>query len=191
MPLAASPASFLFLVGYLLLAGGSFVLVRPGLGLLLVPVPFLAIPLHLIARRVGDFAGVAHSRWQMRTVCLFLLLFLSLIGLFFILGASCTDGQALDRLESIGSAYNSGTANLYASLASLWEVKELQVFTLGASVWVGLALLWPLKRAFQGIMALVAGRSPKALPHWCSWLALAAALAAQGGMLAWLMVRQA
>ena len=108
MPLAASPASFLFLVGYLMLAGGSFALVRPEMGLLLVPVPFLAIPLHLFARRMGDFAGVAHSRWQMRTIGLFLLLFLSLVVLFFVLGASFTDGQALDRLETIGNAYNSG-----------------------------------------------------------------------------------
>lgn len=191
MPLAVSPASLIFLVGYLLLAGGSFALVRPGLGLLIVPVPLLAIPLHLFARRIGDFAGVAHSRWQMRTFGLFLLLFLSLIALFFILGASFTDGPALDRLETIGNAYNSGKADLYASLAELWTVKELQIFTLGASVWVGLALLWPLKRAFQGMMALVVGRSPKALPHWCCWLALAAALAAQGGMLAWLLARQA
>ena len=35
MPLAASPASFISLAGYLMLAGGSFALVRPGLGMLL------------------------------------------------------------------------------------------------------------------------------------------------------------
>lgn len=191
MPLAASPASFLFLVGYLMLAGGSFALVRPEMGLLLVPVPFLAIPLHLFARRMGDFAGVAHSRWQMRTIGLFLLLFLSLVVLFFVLGASFTDGQALDRLETIGNAYNSGKADLYASLENLWKVRELHIFTLGASIWVGLVLLWPLKRTFQGMMALAVGRTPKSLPHWCRWLALAAALAAQGGVLAWLLTRQA
>ncbi len=190
MPLAASPVSLISLVVYLMLAGGSFALVRPGLGLLIAPVPLLAIPLHFFARRIGDFVGVAHSRWQMRTFGLFLLLFLTIVALFFILGASCTDGPALDRLETIGNAYNSGTANLYASLAELWTIKELQGFTLGASVWVGLALLWPLKRAFQGILALAVGKAPKALPLWGCWLALAAALAAQGGMLAWLLTRQ-
>lgn len=173
-----------------MLAGGSFALVRPGLGVLIVPVPLLAIPLHFFARRSGDFTGVAHSRWQMRTFSLFLLLFLSLVGIFFILGASFTDGPALDRLEAIGSAYNSGKVDLYASLASLWEVEELRALTLSASAWTGLALLWPLKRAFQGMFALVAGIAPKALPHWGCWLALLAAIAAQGGMLAWLMARQ-
>ena len=140
MPLAASPASFISLAGYLMLAGGSFALVRPGLGMLIIPVPLLAIPLHFFARRVGDFAGVAHSRWQMRTLGLFLLLFLGLVGIFFILGASCTDGPALDRLELIGNAYNAGKVDLYASLVGLWEVKELQAFTMSASVWAGLAL---------------------------------------------------
>ncbi len=191
MPLAASPASFISLAGYLMLAGGSFALVRPGLGMLIIPVPLLAIPLHFFARRVGDFAGVAHSRWQMRTLGLFLLLFLGLVGIFFILGASCTDGPALDRLELIGNAYNAGKVDLYASLVGLWEVKELQVFTLSASVWAGLALLWPLKRAFQGMLALAAGIAPKALPGWGCWLAFGAAVAAQGGMLAWLVTRQA
>ena len=56
MPLAASPASIISLAGYLMLAGGSFALVRPGLGMLIIPVPLLAIPLHFFARRVGDFA---------------------------------------------------------------------------------------------------------------------------------------
>ena len=191
MPLAASPASIISLAGYLMLAGGSFALVRPGLGMLIVPVPLLAIPLHFFARRVGDFAGVAHSRWQMRTFGLFLLLFLGLVGIFFILGASCTDGPALDRLELIGNAYNAGKVDLYASLVGLWEIKELQIFTLSASVWAGLALLWPLKRAFQGMLALAAGIAPKALPLWGCWLAFAAAIAAQGGMLAWLVARQA
>ena len=190
MPLAALPASIFSLAGYLMLAGGSFALVRPGLGLLIVPVPLLAIPLHFLARRIGDFAGVAHSRWQMRTFGLFLLLFLGLVAIFFILGASFTDGPALDRLEAIGNAYNSGKVDLYASLAGLWEIKELQGFTLGASVWTALALLWPLKRAIQGMMALVVGAAPKALRHWWQWLALLAAIAAQGGALAVLLARQ-
>ena len=189
MPLAASPASFISLAGYLMLAGGAFALVRPGLGLLIIPVPLLAIPLHFFARRMGDFAGVAHSRWQMRTFGLFLLLFLGLVGIFFILGASCTDGPALDRLELIGNAYNAGKVDLYASLVGLWEIKELQVFTLSASVWAGLALLWPLKRAFQGMLALAAGIAPKALPLWGCWLALLAAIAAQGATLAVLLLR--
>ena len=190
MPLAASPASIISLAGYLMLAGGSFALVRPGLGMLIVPVPLLAIPLHFFARRVGDFAGVAHSRWQMRTFGLFLLLFLGLVGIFFILGAICTDGPALDRLEAIGNAYNSGKVDLYASLAGLWEIKELQGYTLGASVWTALALLWPLKRAIQGMIALIVGAAPKALRHWLQWLALLTAIGAQGGALAVLLARQ-
>jgi len=189
MPLAATLASLLFLAGYIMLAGGAFALVKPGLGLLIVPVPLLAIPLHIIARRVGDFVGVAHSRWQMRTFGLFLLLFMTLVAIFFILGASCTDGPALDRLEAIGNAYNTGKADLYASLAGLWAVEELQGFTFGASVWAALALLWPLKRAIQGVLALAAGVAPKALPLWGCWLALLAAIAAQGATLAWLLVR--
>ena len=190
MPLAVTPASLFFLVGYVMLAGGSFALVKPGLGLLIVPVPLLAIPLHLFARRIGDVAGVAHSRWQMRTFGLFLLLFLALVAIFFALGASCTDGPALDRLETIGNAYNAGTVNLYASLAGLWDIEKLRPFTLGASVWAGLALLWPLKRAIQGMLALAGGIAPKALTLSWRCCALLGALAAQGGMLAWLLARQ-
>jgi hypothetical protein len=190
MPLAATPASFVLLVGYIMLTCGSFALVLPGLGLLVVPVPLLAIPLHLFARRNGDFAGVAHSRWQMRTFGLFLLLFLAVVAIFFALGASCSDGPALDKLESIGNAYNAGKADLYASLASLWAVEELHAFTLGASAWAALALLWPLKRAIQGMLALAVGIAPKALSRPWRWLALLAALGAQGGMLALLLARQ-
>ena len=190
MPLAVTPASLFFLTGYFMLAGGAFALVMPGLGLLIAPVPLLAMPLHIFARRMGDLVGVAHSRWQMRTFGLFLLLFLTVVAIFFILGASCSDGPALDRLEAIGNAYNAGKVDLYASLAGLWTVKELHAFTLGASVWVVLAQLWPLKRAVQGMLALVAGVPPKALSRPWRWLALLAALAAQGGMLALLLVRQ-
>ena len=190
MPLAATAVSLLFLAGYTLLACGAFALVKPGLGLLIVPVPLLAIPLHFFARHMGDVVGVAHSRWQMRTFGLFLLLFLVLVSSFFILGLSFTDGQALDRLEAVGNAYNMGKADLYASLAALWEIKELQGFTIGASVWTALALLWPLKRAIQGMLAVIAGVAPKALSApWC-WLALLVALAAQGGVLALLLARQ-
>ena len=190
MPLAATVTSVLFLAGYLMLAGGAFALVKPGLGMLIVPVPLLAIPLHMLARRMGDVAGMEHSRWQMRTFGLFLLLFLVLVAIFFILGASFTDGPALDRLEAIGNAYNSGKVDLYASLAGLWEIKELQGYTLGASVWTALALLWPLKRAIQGMIALLVGAAPKALRHWWQWLALLTAIAAQGGALAVLLARQ-
>ena len=190
MPLAATAVSLLFLAGYTLLACGAFALVKPGLGLLIVPVPLLAIPLHFFARHMGDVVGVAHSRWQMRTFGLFLLLFLVLVSSFFILGLSFTDGQALDRLEAVGNAYNMGKADLYTSLAALWEIKELQGFTIGASVWTALALLWPLKRAFQGMLAVIVGVAPKALSApWC-WLALLASLAAQGGVLALLLARQ-
>ena len=190
MPLAATATSLLFLAGYIMLAGGAFTLIKPGLGLLIVPVPLLAIPLHMLARHWGDVVGMEHSRWQMRTFGLFLLLFLVLVTIFFILGASYTDGPALDRLEAIGNAYNSGKVDLYASLAGLWEIKELQGYTLGASVWTALALLWPLKRAIQGMLALILGVAPKALSApWC-WLALLAALAAQGGVLALLLARQ-
>ena len=190
MPLAATVTSVLFLAGYLMLAGGAFALVKPGLGMLIVPVPLLAIPLHMLARHMGDVAGMEHSRWQMRTFGLFLLLFLVLVAIFFILGASFTDGPALDRLEAIGNAYNSGKVDLYASLAGLWEIKELQGYTLGASVWTALALLWPLKRAIQGMIALLVGAAPKALRHWWQWLALLTAIAAQGGALAVLLARQ-
>ena len=190
MPLAATATSILFLAGYLMLAGGAFALVKPGLGMLIVPVPLLAIPLHMLARHMGDVAGMEHSRWQMRTFGLFLLLFLVLVAIFFILGASFTDGPALDRLEAIGTAYNTGKADLYASLAGLWEIKELQGFTLGASVWTALALLWPLKRAMQGMLAIAVGCAPKALRAPWQWLALLAALAAQGGILAVLLARQ-
>ena len=173
-----------------MLAGGAFALVKPGLGMLIVPVPLLAIPLHMLARHMGDVAGIEHSRWQMRTFGLFLLLFLVLVAIFFILGASFTDGPALDRLEAIGNAYNTGKTDLYASLVGLWAVEELQGFTLGAYVWVALALLWPLKRAIQGMLALIMGVAPKALSApWCG-LALLAALAAQGGVLALLLARQ-
>ena len=190
MPLAATAVSILFLAGYAMLAGGAFALIKPGLGLLIVPVPLLAIPLHFFARYRGDVVGVAHSRWQMRTFSLFLLLFLVLVSSFFILGLSFTDGQALDKLEAIGNAYNMGKADLYASLAGLWEIKELQGFTVGALVWTALALLWPLKRAIQGMLALILGVAPKALSApWC-WLTLLAALAAQGGVLALLLARQ-
>ena len=190
MPLAATATSLLFLAGYIMLAGGAFTLIKPGLGLLIVPVPLLAIPLHMLARHWGDVVGMEHSRWQMRTFGLFLLLFLVLVTIFFILGASFTDGPALDRLEAIGNAYNSGKVDLYASLAGLWEIKELQGYTLGASVWTALALLWPLKRAIQGIIALLVGAAPKALRHWWQWLALLTAIAAQGGALAVLLARQ-
>ena len=190
MPLAATATSILFLAGYLMLAGGAFALVKPGLGMLIVPVPLLAIPLHMLARHMGDVAGIEHSRWQMRTFGLFLLLFLVLVAIFFILGASFTDGPALDRLEAIGNAYNTGKADLYASLAGLWEIKELQGFTLGASVWTALALLWPLKRAIQGMLAIAVGCAPKTLRAPWQWLALLAALAAQGGILAVLLARQ-
>ena len=190
MPLAATAASILFLAGYAMLAGGAFALIKPGLGLLIVPVPLLAIPLHMLARHWGDVVGMEHSRWQMRTFGLFLLLFLVLVAIFFILGASFTDGPALDRLEAIGNAYNSGKVDLYASLAGLWEIKELQGYTLGASVWTALALLWPLKRAIQGMIALLVGAAPKALRHWWQWLALLTAIAAQGGALAVLLARQ-
>ena len=190
MPLAATATSILFLAGYLMLAGGAFALVKPGLGMLIVPVPLLAIPLHMLARHMGDVAGMEHSRWQMRTFGLFLLLFLVLVAIFFILGASFTDGPALDRLEAIGNAYNTGKADLYASLAGLWEIKELQGFTLGASVWTALALLWPLKRAIQGMLAIAVGCAPKTLRAPWQWLALLAALAAQGGILAVLLARQ-
>ena len=190
MPLAATATSLLFLAGYIMLAGGAFTLIKPGLGLLIVPVPLLAIPLHMLARHMGDVAGMEHSRWQMRTFGLFLLLFLVLVAIFFILGASFTDGPALDRLEAIGNAYNTGKADLYASLAGLWEIKELQGFTLGASVWTALALLWPLKRAMQGMLAIAVGCAPKALRAPWQWLALLAALAAQGGILAVLLARQ-
>ena len=190
MPLAATAVSLLFLAGYALLGCGAFALVKPGLGLLIVPVPLLAIPLHFFARHVGDVVGVAHSRWQMRTFGLFLLLFLALVTSFFILGLSFTDGQALDRLETVGNAYNMGKADLYASLAALWEIKELQGFTIGASAWTALALLWPLKRAIQGMLAVIVGIAPKALSApWCL-LALLVALAAQGGVLALLLARQ-
>ena len=98
--------------------------------------------------------------------------------------------DTLDRLEAVGNAYNMGKADLYASLAALWEIKELQGFTIGASVWTALALLWPLKRAIQGMLAVIAGVAPKALSApWC-WLALLVALAAQGGVLALLLTRQ-
>ena len=190
MPLAATAASILFLAGYAMLAGGAFALIKPGLGLLIVPVPLLAIPLHMLARHWGDVVGMEHSRWQMRTFGLFLLLFLVLVTIFFILGASYTDGPALDRLEAIGNAYNSGKVDLYASLAGLWEIKELQGYTLGASVWTALALLWPLKRAIQGMIALLVGAAPKALRHWWQWLALLTAIGAQGGALAVLLARQ-
>ena len=190
MPLAATAISLLFLAGYIMLAGGAFALVKPGLGLLIVPVPLLAIPLHMVARRMGDVVAMEHSRWQMRTFCLFLLLFLALVASFFILGVSFTNGPALDRLEAIGNAYNTGKADLYASLACLWEIKELQGFTFGASMWAALALLWPLKRAFQGMLALIVGIAPKALSAPWRWLALLAALAAQGGVLAVLLARQ-
>ena len=190
MPLAATATSLLFLAGYIMLAGGAFTLIKPGLGLLIVPVPLLAIPLHMLARHWGDVVGMEHSRWQMRTFGLFLLLFLVLVTIFFILGASFTDGPALDRLEAIGNAYNTGKADLYASLAGLWEIKELQGFTLGASVWTALALLWPLKRAMQGMLAIAVGCAPKTLRAPWQWLALLAALAAQGGILAVLLARQ-
>ena len=58
MPLAATAVSLLFLAGYALLACGAFALVKPGLGLLIVPVPLLAIPLHFFARHMGDVVGV-------------------------------------------------------------------------------------------------------------------------------------
>ena len=182
MPLAAF-STLPFLAAYLLLAGGAFALLLPGAGLLIVPAaPLCALLLHA-ARRRQDPTAAAHARWQLHTFCLYLLLFLALVGIFFILGASFRDGPALDRLEVIGNAYNAGTANLYDALGRLWAVEELHAFSLGASLWAVLALLWPLKRVFQGLLALAAGVAPDKLPRFRRLLALLAAVAAQAVVL--------
>lgn len=178
MPLAAF-STLPFTAAYLLLAGGSFALLLPGTGLLIVPAaPLCALLLHTAHRRQDD-AAAAHARWQLNTLGLYLLLFLALVGIFFILGASFHDGPALDRLEIIGNAYNAGRVNLYDALARLWAVEELHAFSLGASLWTVLALLWPLKRVFQGMLALAVGVAPDTLPRSRRLLALLGAMAAQ------------
>ena len=125
----------------------------------------LAIPLHMLSRHWGDVVGMEHSRWQMRTFGLFLLLFLVLVTIFFILGASFTDGPALDRLEAIGNAYNSGKVDLYASLAGLWEIwtgpdgGEVQSCTI-------------LTTDANDLMAPIHNRMPVILEEadWAEWL---------------------
>lgn len=182
MPLAAI-STLPFLAAYLLLAGGSFALLLPGAGLLIVPAAPLCALLLGMARRREDAAAAAHARWQLNTIGLYLLLFLALVGIFFILGASFRDGPALDRLEAIGNAYNAGGVNLYDALARLWTVEELHALALGASLWTALALLWPLKRVFQGMLALAAGLAPKDLPRFRRLLALLTAVVAQAAAL--------
>lgn len=190
MHVAAIPAPVLFWVGYFLLAGGSFALWQPALGLLTVPALPLCAILHRVAHsREAGSRGVAHALWQMHTFGLFLLLFLALVALFFGLGVTCNDGPALDRLELIGNAYNSGVMNLYVALEQFWGIQELRWFTLGAILWAAAAQIWPLKRALQGMLALVAGSSPAELPTGRKWIAFFLAVAAHASMFLFMMPR--
>lgn len=184
MPAAALSTPWLFWLDYLLLAGGSFALWAPRLALAPLPVLALALLLRRMARIRGEEAvGAAHAQWQMHTVWLFLLLFLALLGLFLGMGLAFSEGAALDRVEAIANAFGAGSLNLCSALEHFWSVGEIRWFAWAGLLWTALALLWPLQRTVQGMLALCAEHAPRSLSRGKRWLALGLAALMQGGVL--------
>lgn len=184
MPAAALSTPWLFWLNYLLLASGSFALWLPRLTLTPLPVLVLALLLRRMARIRGDEAlGAAHAQWQLETFWLFLLLFLALLALFLGMGLIFNEGTALDRVEGIANAFSNGSLDIYETLARFWNIREIRWFTWAGLFWALLVLLWPLQRTVQGILALCAERTPRALSGGMRWLALGLAVLMQSGFL--------
>lgn len=169
--------------GYLCLAGGAFALWLPVLGGLPLPVLVLAPVLRRVAGAQGDRVLLGHARWQMNTFWLLLMLLVALVALFGAVGVLFSDGTALDAVESIGSAYSAGNIGLDAVLERFWAISDIRYFTWGGLLWMGLALVWPLKRVLQGVWGMVARQSPARCGMRGKGAAFIAALVVQAGML--------
>lgn len=169
--------------GYLCLAGGAFALWLPILGVLPLPVLVLAPVLRRVAGAQGDRVLLGHARWQMNTFWLLLMLLVTLVLLFGAVGVLFSDGKALDAVESIGSAYSAGNIGLGAVLERFWAISDIRYFTWGGLLWMGLALVWPLKRVLQGVWGMAVGMAPARFGTRGKVAVFVAALILQAGVL--------
>ena len=106
-----------------------------------------------------------------------------LLALFLGMGLIFNEGTALDRVEGIANAFSNGGLDIYETLARFWNIREIRWFTWAGLFWALLVLLWPLQRTVQGILALCAERTPRALSGGMRWLALGLAVLMQSGFL--------
>lgn len=169
--------------GYLCLAGGAFALWLPVLGVLPLPVPVLAPALRRLAGARGDRVLLGHARWQMNTFWLLLMLLVALVALFGAVGVLFSEGKALDAVESIGNAYSAGHIDLGMVLERFWAISDIRFFTWGGLLWMGLALVWPLKRVLQGAWGMLAGLAPARLGAKGKGMVFVAALLVQAALL--------
>lgn len=169
--------------GYLCLAGGAFALWLPVLGVLPLAVPVLAPVLRRVAGAQSHRGLLGHARWQMNTFWLLFMLLVALVALFGAVGVVFSDGKALDAVESIGNAYSAGTIGLGVVLERFWAIADIRYFTWGGLLWMGLVLVWPLKRVLQGAWGMLRGQAPARLDARAKGAAFVAALIVQAGLL--------
>lgn len=174
--------------GYVCLAGGAFALWLPMLGLL--PLPVLAVAFILRHRAVAreDAVSAGHAQWQLHTLWLLFFLLVVLVGLFAAVGIVFSEVAVLDIVEGIGSAYSANQIDLAVVLKRFWAIGEIRYFTWAGLLWLALALVWPLKRIFQGAWGMCAGCPPAGLNNGARWLVLAVAVIVQGGLMALVVV---
>ena len=160
----------------------------PMLGLL--PLPVLAVAFILRHRAVAreDAVSAGHAQWQLHTFWLLFFLLVVLVGLFAAVGIVFSEVAVLDIVDGIGSAYSANQIDLAVVLKRFWAIGEIRYFTWAGLLWLALALVWPLKRIFQGAWGMCAGCPPAGLNNGARWLVLAVAVIVQGGLMALVVV---
>ncbi len=130
-----------------------------GIGLLLgLAVLIVGIAARGRFRSQGRTFAAAHASWQVNTIWIAIVLFLiTVIVLLVIFALIGSDPGIESQLDAI--TQNDGTPG--EMLHALWVIPGIKVSVAACLVCSLLSLIWPLKRAIQGILTLYAGREPK------------------------------
>lgn len=176
-------------IGYILLLIGLLAVNIPYTGLLPVAVLVFGYLLRHRLRKEGDQSAAApHASWLITTVWLLpaLAVGVAVVALalaLFIVNDALLAGQIKIVTDSIYANKNP----LSEGMLLLWHIPGLQPYMLVMAACGIVALIWPVQRLFQGMLALARSLPPHNLERPLRWLALAGAVIFQAAQLLMLL----
>lgn len=129
--------------------------------LLWIAAPLIALTLRNSARAAGHEDDALHASWIMGSAGLFLLLVFLLIGGMATAGSTLVGPESQQRIAEISTAMSEQRLSWQDGFARMLDVQGVKGMILICAGGLLLAVLWPLQRILQGMIALKMQVAPR------------------------------
>ncbi|MBO4334386.1 MAG: hypothetical protein J5846_00935 [Desulfovibrio sp.] len=123
------------------------------------------------ARSNGDTCRIAHASWAINTYWIELFIPIAILIAALVVFAKYSDGTVEKQIENYLGEFKKGSIDFMGLVTQIWSIDVIRKVTyviLGGLV----LIIWPVKRAVQGMIALVRNVEPTALSGGLRFLAL-------------------